>query len=451
MEAHKLCGCGGDPSALLILLTGLPAAGKSSFLSAVQHYVDAQQKHVFPLFGGDRRGRIAAILQLDEVLCTLPPSPRREAELGGVYPDNSMHSAVKEMVFTPDRWKRASQRLLHLTEVALRSCLSETQASAGSSIVTDKAAAVIPLIFVEDNMHLRSMRERFYRLCRRAEVAEEADGKAGEDGGLFVGMLELRFTVPLTVCVERNAQRGEAGSNPKTNTTFSPSCRVPTSVIVSMHALFDLCHDAPAKASAESSSNNAVAALSARWWRWTPSTQPWNLVELAAPTAETFDQSPPKPAELVADFFTHTLQEAARRACCAQRTHVKRQRERRRHIQAEDELARQQRSSACVRSHTHELDLQLRAVVHSFLQENQVYPPNDSSAAFRRAQAIGAELSQGKKKVMRRFKEESRALALERQPVSPTSARDEDAGYEKLTELHEACVLQFQQSLAALL
>lgn len=432
-----------DPAALLILLTGLPGAGKSSFLQEAQHHVAAQPSQLFPLFGGRRCGRVAAFLQLDAVLQSLASSPSSSRE-------------TEPPIFSPERWKQAVQELHRQTESELRTCLREARAhSCSRDAAASKSEAAIPVIFVEDNMHLRSMRERFYRLCRRLETEMEKGEKMLDStstvAGGFVAVLELRFTVPVAVCVERNMRRARAQQSGSVSANSAAKAAVPTAVILSMDVLFERC----VAASAEAALDDGEAS-EGTWWRWIPSTQPWSLIELTPPAAarqqETYEGGDSLPAalELVHAFFTYTLQKAAWRACQSQRVRVAQQhRARRQQLEAvKGRAEQQQRSAASIHSHAHQLDLQLRAVVHLLLEKQWMLSSLCSTQPpLQQRTTIGAGLSKLKKHALQLFREKSRTLDLK---SGASSQEGESTSADELAELHDACLVRFQQSLTSL-
>ncbi|KPI90591.1 hypothetical protein ABL78_0351 [Leptomonas seymouri] len=451
-------------AAVLILVTGLPAAGKSSFLKAVRCYARAQKDEAFPLFGGARRGRVTAILQLDDLLLrSLGPLQGEDVV---AHAGLRQHSP-NETSFSPACWKSATQQLLHLTEGALRTCLSE----AAITDLAEARGAVLPLIFVEDNMHLRSMRERYYLLCRRIE--DEASQLSTEGGlgemQLMIAMLELRFTVPLSVCIARNALRPQSlplciDGRVEDRSTAVVSHYVPAPVIVAMHTIFDWCRDELSSITVEEEKAEHSVEMntsSRRWWKWTPTTQPWGLLELAT-TAEPLEvrtkgegdflESRMATAEeLVEEFFTATLQDAAMPACRAQWTRVLQRRERRKQAKASSAMARQQLSEARVQTHGHELDLQLRAVAHTFLTVQRPLTVGASTPSRSTTAAFGKEISHLKKGALQRFKEESRAFASYRRSPEPReTSREEDTQEDKVAELHEACLVSYQMALVSL-
>ncbi|KPA81655.1 hypothetical protein ABB37_03974 [Leptomonas pyrrhocoris] len=446
MAQSRPSSANADAMAILILVTGLPAAGKSSFLQAVQHlYTNAQGSQTFSLFGGARRGRVAAVFRLDDVLLR-SCGPRNEEE-SATEGARVAQLASREVSFSPARWQAATRELLRLTEGALRTCAAD-----------EGGAAALPLVFVEDNMHLRSMRERYYRLCRRIEdkAVQMPSTKGGDAMQFAVAMLELRFTISLSTCIERNALRLQSvelceGAHAKDKNAAVASLYVPTPVIESMHAVFDWCRDASSGAAAEQEKrvlSEKGDSSPWRWWKWTPTTQPWSLLELAVTTeppegsAEENEGVPvsrlPTAEELVDEFFTVTLQDAARNACRAQCAHVLQRRERRRQAEASAAMSREQRNEAHVRTHTHELDLQLRALAHTFLKAQHT-------------PAVGKQVGKLKNGVLQRFKEGSRAYAaVQRSRGHENASRGENADEDDVAELHEACLMDYQNALVSL-
>lgn len=450
-----------DPTAILVLVTGLPASGKSSFLGAAQRYIATLEDKSFSLFGDKRRGCIAAVLQLDHLLMDLH-LPQHPSDFPEHEADNSLASSTQLVLFSPERWKWATEQLLRLTEQALRACASEA-ARVRNSAQTGKAA--IPLIFVEDNMHLRSMRDRYYRLCRKVEeeeqnMAQQSTEDLRSASRTFFALLELRFTAPLSVCLERNAQRRHSlRCDRDGEQVAAKALDVPASVIVSMDAVFDRCYDAATTPKAqEQRTMLGCSDVNSPLWRWTSSTQPWSLLTLACSQHlaecaaaseengghERAPQRLPTAEALVAEFFTAVLQSAARHACHAQYAQLIARRERRqREADTADNsaMSRTQQDQARVQAHAHQLDLQLRALAHTFLTEQRSAIAQTANSTLS-AVEFGKRASKLKKEALQRFKEE-RAEQRSHQ----VSQEEEE---EKMAAMHEACFLKFHQSLVSL-
>lgn len=141
--------------------------------------------------------------------------------------------------FTPARWKRASIRLYHEVEQRLRglvgdhSCTEDLGVCGGTNqAVTQRS---IHLLVVEDNMHYRSMRERYWKLCRALLAPSDV---APLSCSSRILLLELRFNASLEACLRRNESRRV----PQGNTAgWDSSAYVQPDVIRSLHHNFEHC------------------------------------------------------------------------------------------------------------------------------------------------------------------------------------------------------------------
>ncbi|CAG9584107.1 conserved hypothetical protein [Leishmania major strain Friedlin] len=425
------------PSALLFLVTGIPAAGKSTFLAAAQRHVlqrDSISGKV-PLFGGRCHGRICAVLELDKVLADLDAATVREKDTA---------ASAGEHKFSPRLWRRATRRLLELTQSALRTCIAGTV----NGDATENA--VVPMVFVEDNMHYRSMRERYYQVCRtleREEYSLQSSQKdptaAGQSRQALIVLFELRFATPLAVCLARNAQRG----NPREGSgkeQARASAWVPPPVICSMDALFDHCYE-----TADPADHAAWAPCHWNEWQWTATTQPWGLLVHATQGAEADEMCPTAMSETAACFFDVALQRPeAWDACQEQCRNIARSRlQRLRDDEQMDETTRLRRAAETVESYTHQLDLQLRGVVHAFLrqQNQQKAYGTDAAPTPQRAALFRRRIVVAKKEATQQFKVQLRQLNTAKHERIDTITIDLLGS--GIDDIQESVVQQFQQHL----
>ncbi|KAG5465877.1 hypothetical protein CUR178_00592 [Leishmania enriettii] len=428
------------PSALLFLVTGLPAAGKSTFLAAAQRHVlesDSTAGKV-PLFGGRCHGRISSVLQVDKVLADLEKSTAN---------NNDLPSSAGERKFSPLLWRRATRRLLELAQSAL---LTSVAGAADGDATQD---AVIPMVFVEDNMHYRSMRERYYQMCRtleRGEHSEEAPrdtpAATAQSQHPYIVLFELRFVTPLVVCLARNAQR-VSPRKVSGNEEGRESAWVPPQVICSMDALFDHCY-----AAADRMERTAGALSDSRVWQWTATTQPWGL--LVHGTRSVLGDNPPAaPRETAAAFFDVALQQSEAWEVCQRqcqdtaRSHLQRLREEE-HLNAIISL---RRAAEAVESQVHQLDLQLRRVVHAFLRQRYDRPAHgteDAPSSLQRAALFHKSIAAAKQEAAHNFKVQLRQLSTAKKEVASTT----DAGLliGSIDDMQESVLQQFQHRVLEL-
>ncbi|KAG5490709.1 hypothetical protein JKF63_00831 [Porcisia hertigi] len=446
VKTHPVCptaaAAARHPSVLLILVTGIPASGKSTFLAAAQHYVlqpDGTLGTV-PLFGGRSRGRIHSVLQLDEVLEDLSAAATQTTDPA---------TSAGKRKFNPLLWKRATRRLLELTQSTLHACIEET---AGCD---ETAHVVVPIVFVEDNMHYRSMRERYYQLCRTLEgkayslpSLHDASITAAQSQQPFIPLFELRFSTPLDVCLARNAQRDQSWDASNGEKANAPAW-VPPPVICSMDALFDHCCVATGVVD-----HGARNACEVEGWQWTATTQPWGLV-VHATRGVTLDKNCPGTlAETAAGFFEVALQQPeAWDECQRQYQDVLRARLLRlREDEPLNENACLLRTAKAVETpHTHKLDLQLRSVVHAFLcqQTHQNACDNDDESSTRQRTAVFRKsLAAAKREAAQRFKVQIRQLSTTGNNVMDNAAVDVLS--RSIDDIQESVIQQFQQTVLGL-
>lgn len=348
------------PSAIVVLITGLPAAGKSSFLKVIGGSTalpDIQRHYEIH------------ILQLDRIL---------QSMMKEVYPRGTSGAT-----FDPALWKKATRQLVDDVKSTLEAAVSQLQQERR-----------VPIIFVEDNMHLRSMREQYYWLCRAVEktisrTMGDANGSS-TSREFFIGLLELRMTTPLAVCLDRNALRQEAQKEGVAASTGEEELFVSPHSLCSMATTFDHCIAAPS-----SSEESPPLPPKDQVWYDTSSTQPWTLLQ-SSPTAVEPMEVLPSAAELC-DGFWWFLQNRYPAIWPAHRQLLLAKRERQ--AQRQREADKLQHSTASYDTLTHQLDLQLRRTVSQFFSRYGGDVGSQANAKFAKA------IQQQKRTAVRELKE----------------------------------------------
>eukprot|EP00796_Vickermania_ingenoplastis_P006744 gene6744-4837_t len=200
---------------LFLLLVGLPGSGKSTFIQHLHETLFGPQGSLEAAHEGSRHPcRIELdVFQLDRYLLDSAVSEKDKA-----VPADSPTS----LAFTPERWKRASHKMFsavsrRVDELVAEQCAAMS-ASYPSSVDPDLPRAeqalapcrpprvALHLLVIEDNMHLRSMRERYWKLCRSMEsrISRHATKPAAL---CHPRLMELRLDVDLEECLRRNAAR----------------------------------------------------------------------------------------------------------------------------------------------------------------------------------------------------------------------------------------------------
>ncbi|GET93652.1 hypothetical protein, conserved [Leishmania tarentolae] len=420
------------PLALLFLVTGIPGAGKSAFLDAAQRHI-LQRDNILgnvPLFGGRCSGRVCAVLQLDKVLVDLEAAEVHE---------NDPATSAGERKFSPLLWRRATRRLLELTHSALRACMEDTLRGHATE------NAVVPMVFVEDNMHYRSMRERYYRMCRTLEreyflPSPHSDPTAAAQlQQNFIVLFELRFATPLAVCLARNAQRNIRHGSGK-GQAYASSW-VPPPVICSMDALFDQCY-----ATTDLVDHTPWAPCHTNGWQWTATTQPWGLLVYATQGVGVNNIRPAAVSETAASFFEVALQRPEAWDTCQQQCQDIARSRLQRLCEGEqaNESTSLRRAAEAVESHTHQLDLQLRGVVHAFLCQRKDDGTGDASSR-QRAALFYKRIAVAKKKATEQLKVQLRELRSTKNKLADAiGVQSLGSG---IDDFQESIVQEFQQHL----
>ena len=174
------------PNALVLLVCGLPATGKTTLCTELAH---------------ESRWRDLSLRHAEVTvhhLCFDAVERRLLRESG------NNNSTGSELGFDPDIWKQARTDIIRTaTQILQSSCHDEHDDSAG-----EKPKKSFVLV-VDDNFYFRSMRKPWFQLAR-------------EFGAAYV---QARIVADVDVCIEKNGAR-EAGQ------------RVPEYVIPQMHANF---------------------------------------------------------------------------------------------------------------------------------------------------------------------------------------------------------------------
>nr|CCC94030.1 conserved hypothetical protein [Trypanosoma congolense IL3000] len=163
----------------LVLLTGLPGAGKSTLARALQ-----RQRSVA---GEPSRLSIEAVVELDDFIIA-----------AGAVEDGGSDTLVKSTLFTPQRWREAYVESRSAIHRELRRCLTVDEGSNGR----------LRLVFFVDPLPYRSMRESYWKLCNEVsrECGELRCVQAPERLNRVL-MLEVRLNTPVDVCLRRNEFR----------------------------------------------------------------------------------------------------------------------------------------------------------------------------------------------------------------------------------------------------
>lgn len=276
---------------VVVLVTGLPGAGKSTIIAAIQDELGR-------ISGTGERLTLLKVLRLDE------------------FYEQRQHT------FSPETWHSAADRLFAACEAALR----DTGNGSGAKLTGPL------LLFVEDNMHYRSMRDRHWRLCRDHQ-------SRAVSGAAAVAMMELRVEAPVSICLERNEQR-QGGSS-----------YIPPHVITSMDALFERCLSPDASSPAGGDASDA-------WHVNTNHTQPWLLVTCTPATPS--ETTPDRAARMFLDLL------ASPQVLALLRDQV--ELTGRRAALAHDAESQRLKSSASFQTASHRFDLSLRALVRFHMQ-----------------------------------------------------------------------------------
>ncbi|RLN74969.1 hypothetical protein BBJ28_00009527 [Nothophytophthora sp. Chile5] len=170
------------PPSVLVLLCGLPAAGKTTLARR------------FTAAGSSSTRRFDRI-SFDDLY----------------YASSTSKTGILPVDFDPERWKSCQKEMAR----RVRRCVEQQRTAAGT---TDKAIAEDErqqlVLLIDDNFQYRSLRKRFFQLA--------AD--------LNCGFAILYVNIPAPLCRERNAARCAQGEE---------SARVPDEVFQRMASVFE--------------------------------------------------------------------------------------------------------------------------------------------------------------------------------------------------------------------
>ncbi|EKF32646.1 hypothetical protein MOQ_003501 [Trypanosoma cruzi marinkellei] len=321
----------------LVLLSGLPGAGKTTLSLAIQRLseeVTAEGEHSNSRHGGV----VEAVLELDTFISSY--EERDKAQRNG-------------SAFSPEAWRRACDEVREAAFQRLRQCLLNAEEKRGRHMSTTTTR----FVFLVDTLPYRSMRASYWKLCRdlgkeqfqhnleKDDIMNKCDGRVPLDV-VFVNMLEIRLNTPLEICLERNERRTETPQY------------IPPHVIKSMGDSFDVGVDASAKFGAD-----------VNCWVVSPrqASTPWPVIWL-----EDVKTSCCLPPEALAQKLLERLHspelmgELEEQSASLFEAEVKR-RERER---CDNDQPQERDAAKASRSDwLHQVDLRLRAVVQQYMKE----------------------------------------------------------------------------------
>lgn len=178
------------PLVLLLLVSGLPGSGKSTFLQSLSSYLTESEGHTLRVF------------HLDDFMVGTSDASRSS--------------------FSAERWHQAEEQLFCEVSSCLSAAREEAVAASGSP-----SANLLRIVAVEDNFHYLSMRRRYWKLCCEWDGGSTCELK-GTSVISPIRMLEVHIRATLSEAQQRNAVRPAVS-------------RIPCSVINAMHHRFDYC------------------------------------------------------------------------------------------------------------------------------------------------------------------------------------------------------------------
>ncbi|KAF5226414.1 putative Phosphoseryl-tRNA Kinase [Trypanosoma cruzi] len=321
----------------LVLLSGLPGAGKTTLSLAIQRL--SEQVTTEGERSNSRHGGVVeAVLELDTFISSYEERDRTQRNGSN---------------FSPEAWRRACDEVREATFQRLRQCLLNPEKKRGRNM----SSTTTRFVFLVDTLPYRSMRASYWKLCRdlgkeqfqhnleRDEVMNKCDGRVPLDA-VFVNMVEIRLNTPIEICLERNERRSETPQY------------IPPHVIKSMGDSFDVGVDTSAKFSADDNC-----------WVVSPrqASTPWPVIWLE--DVETNCCLPPAALaqKLLERLHSSELMgELEKQSASFFEAEVKRrERERCDHDQPQEgDAAKASRSDWL-----HQVDLRLRAVVQQYMKE----------------------------------------------------------------------------------
>lgn len=349
---------------VLLLIIGLPASGKSSFLRALAEHCKAAATSASPT--SNIRLEWLESFQLDNFLYHqsyhgTSDAPAKEDSAACV------DSSRSEVDFTPERWKEASEAMFQ----AVRDVLSSVPPSTHEWAPATAAGVVVQLIAVEDVMHYRSMRERYFTLCRQQFVQQSP---SSEPPSPPLVLAEVRLTASLEACIARNALR-------------HPSLRVSSTIIRSLHEKFEYClvqeEDTVAKNATSSFCPPVVPSVrSASVFSLVSTTCNWLVWEVHPVQQSKRNLQWPKPEALARDFVyqlwgsesqaTHSLLEAQYHRLCLRHMRCMEEEKRKKGVGNASSLNPSGASPLpASNSLFHQFDQQLRRITGEWMKQHQ--------------------------------------------------------------------------------
>ncbi|RNF26883.1 uncharacterized protein Tco025E_00845 [Trypanosoma conorhini] len=325
----------------LVLLSGLPGAGKSTLGLALKQLAGAGKPAGE---GADAQscGVIEEVLELDTFMSS---NDEENAMQGG------------GAAFTPETWKRACNEVREAASQRLRQCLQTAEEEDRTRNGSKTGTPTTRFVFLVDTLSYRSMRASYWKLCRDLdkELLRHYWGrnKAKSEGGfrlpddiVFVNMVEVRLNTPLEVCLGRNEHRIETPQY------------VPPHVIASMSESFDVGLDVSAKPRVD---DNCWVTLPRQ------STAPWPVIRLEDVNASCGLPPAALAQRLLERLLSQDVMEELEEQGKALFESETKRREKERDKQSQQQLCDSVKASRS--GWLHQADLRLRAAVQRHMEE----------------------------------------------------------------------------------
>ncbi|KAG8347715.1 hypothetical protein ERJ75_000038100 [Trypanosoma vivax] len=364
----------------LILLTGLPGAGKTSLALALKRLVDGAT-------GSDGRIVLEAVVELDAFM---------------PHDGNECCNTVKS-AFSPKVWREACVAAREATRQALLRSMRCATDNNGS----------IRLVVLVDTLPYRSMRATYWKLCKSLATDSNGEGSGkcvrcgmGEWSDRLccrptpIAMLVVHLNTPLELCLERNERRRDTESY------------IPPYVIKGMNENFD-CEVAVARLNILGAENSWVLAP-----RHTNT--PWPVLQLKSGD----NCASLSPEQLARELLTRIVapdvareleeQRATFAAACAHRIAEKKR----------CRVAAASNDNGCG-DWLHQMDLHMRAVVRQYILE------------LKAAGTLPVRAGECASKCRERYLARLRAVLVQRRQEQHGSNSFESYAREILAEFHE--------------
>ena len=191
LAAHVLSG--EPPSATVVLMCGLPAAGKSTLAARMMSELSVNScsdgrtsEELRP-----QHNRVV-LIDYDDIANAIATSDAPGSSDIPPVPDNTSFVDADLKA-----WRESRKAALSKLEYTLMTMTNTTLDNDDGNL----------LVVLDDNFHLRSMRRDVYKVCQKILSSDDADAKKRSTCRRRIGFSVIMVDTPLEICLQRNASR----------------------------------------------------------------------------------------------------------------------------------------------------------------------------------------------------------------------------------------------------